>query len=186
MTFNHMNVNKAYTEIVAGLKKELTFICEGTSMNPVLKNGDEVLVSRVPLFSLRFGDIITYKSDDMFITHRFFYSKHMQNVEIIIAKADNRLKLDKPVSASSLIGKVTKISRDGKTIEMQKTIWYCVSYFITVLSLIEGHFFAILLSMKRIICRNSDISPRMKQRLNDNLQKPKRWILHASSLILGR
>lgn len=182
-------MNKAYTEIAAHLrdksileKNELTFVCEGTSMNPMLKNGDEILVHRVPLSGLRFGDIITYESNGMFVTHRFFYK---QKDEMMIIKADNRLRLDKLIPASSLIGKVIKISRNNQTIEI-KPFWYFVSYLVTLLSLIEGHFFELMLAIKKLIFRHSDISKKMKQRLTDALQKLKQWFLQFLFLIIRR
>lgn len=92
-------MNKAYTEVTASLrdksileKNELMFVCEGTSMEPMLKNGDEILVHRIPLASLRFGDIITYESNRMFITRRFFHKQKKD--KMMIVKADNRLRLD--------------------------------------------------------------------------------------------
>lgn len=145
ITFDHMN--KAYTEVAASLKnksiltkKELTFTCEGTSMDPVLQNGDEISVSRVPLADLRFGDIVTYENNSVFITHRFFYRKRQKNGDLLlILKADNRLTSDKPVPVSFLVGKVTKISRNAQIFEIKPT-WHFASHLITLLSLIEGHF----------------------------------------------
>lgn len=181
-------MNKAYTEIAAHLrdksileKNELTFVCEGTSMNPMLKNGDEILVHRVPLSGLRFGDIITYESNGMFVTHRFFYK---QKDEMMTIKADNRLRLDKLIPASSLIGKVIRIWHNGQPIEM-KSIWH-VSCFVALVSLIEGHFFELMLAIKKLIFRHSDISKKMKQRLTDALQKLKQWFLQFLFLIIRR
>ncbi len=78
-------------------QETLRFISKGQSMEPLLKDGDEILVKRVRAEELRFGDLLTYELNGIFITHRFFYRKYIHQNLFLIVKADNRLKADPPV-----------------------------------------------------------------------------------------
>ncbi len=126
-------------------------------MNPVLKEGDEIVVKRIPLSSLCFGDIITYEENGTFITHRFLYSRGEKDQTVMVTKADNRLKLDQPVSALLLLGKVIGISRNGQRIEMETKRWYFISWLIALLSLMEGWLYEIIRSLKIVVFKHSKI-----------------------------
>lgn len=119
---SNVHVPSDYAKIAMRLRNdELEFKCEGTSMNSVLKEGDKILVRRTPFDSLRFGDIITYEENGIFITHRFLHSRVHKNQIVMMIKVDNRLKLDKPVLSHFLVGKVIGILRQGKKIEIYLT-----------------------------------------------------------------
>ncbi len=151
MSTNYTEIAKLLRDKDCFLKKDLIeFKCEGTSMNPVLKAGDEILVRRIPLSCLCFGDVITYEENGTFITHRFLYSRSKKNQTMMVTKADNRLKLDKPVTPLFLLGKVVGISRNGQRIEMETKWWYFSSRLIALLSLMEGQLFEIFLSLKKV------------------------------------
>lgn len=174
----------SYLEVVAEFrsgilkeKKALRFCCEGVSMNPVLKNGDEIQVTRVPLSDLHFGDIVTHEIDGSFITHRFFYIKQKDGLNFLTIKADNSFKFDQSVSSSSFVGKVAQIFYSDGTINILASGWQSMSRLIAALSFIEGVFFGLLHATKRSVFRTIPVNNRLKQRTKNFLRKPKQWLL---------
>ncbi len=59
----------------------ISFLSQGQSMSPILREGDEILVERIPFERIRFGDVIIYQKNEAFITHRFLYSKKIRPVK---------------------------------------------------------------------------------------------------------
>ncbi len=152
-------------------QETLRFASEGQSMEPLIKDGDEILVRRMGAAELRFGDLVTYELNGIFITHRFFYRKYINQNLFLIVKADNRSKPDVPVPNASLVGKVIepKLQPLGK-------------YIFTVLSLVEWKFLAAILWVKRTVFKNLRISLSLKQRLASYVRASKQWFLRR---ILG-
>jgi hypothetical protein len=75
----------------------------GTSMAPLLKNGEAVMIQPIPTESLQIGDMIAFRQDGQIITHRLVATQ--QNV--LITMGDNVYALDPPISAEKILGKVT-------------------------------------------------------------------------------
>lgn len=76
------------------------FSTETASMSPTIEIGDIVIVKIGQ--EVQKGDIITYKSKNVFITHRIIEIED----ESIIAKGDNNNTEDEPISKDNIIGKV--------------------------------------------------------------------------------
>ncbi len=186
-----MKAIQKYTQIAASLrskhiflKKKLGFSSQGTSMNPVLKEGDEILVERVSYEQLRFGNLITYERNGIFITHRFLYlNRQHKGTAMIITKADNRSKLDKPVPVSCLIGRVAEVKRNGQTIASETSFWHFVARLIAFLSLMEGQFFEITFVLKRTAFKHLKVNTTLKQCFINHVRKFKQWLLHFLLLV---
>ncbi|MCL7753097.1 S24/S26 family peptidase [Polaribacter sp. Z022] len=96
-------------------------------MWPLLKNGDEILVSKNS-YELRKGDIITvHNSYGRILTHRIIDEKKL------ITKGDNNVFPEKALIGSSykLIGKVAYVIKNGKKNDINKlnTIFFKYSFF---------------------------------------------------------
>ena len=175
-----MNKQLNYAEIAAELRIENTFLkdtveftCEGTSMLPVMKEGDDILVRRTPVDQLWFGDLVTYEENGRFITHRFLFAWLKQNQEVLIVKPDNRLKFDNQLPISRLVGKVVRIFREGQTVEIETKSWRYASWMIGIMSLTEGLLYTALLTIKKILFKHLIVNPKVKKALFTFLQKPK-------------
>jgi len=147
-------------------QENLRFVSKGQSMEPLLKDGDEILVRRVSAEGLWFGDLVTYELNGIFITHRFFYRKNLNQDLFLMVKADNRSKPDALVPSASLIGKVVepKSRTFGK-------------YVFTILSLTEWKLFEVILFIKRGAFKKLRINASTKQRLASYVRKSKQWLL---------
>jgi signal peptidase I len=79
------------------------------SMVPVLKKGDMVLVTRVPLGRLALGDVITFANPDkprQTITHRIVALPSSATNGRIITKGDANPVADTPILPGMVVGKV--------------------------------------------------------------------------------
>ena len=73
------------------------------SMDPTIKENDIIIVSTNDTYNV--NDIITYRDDANFITHRII----MMDGDILITKGDANNATDQEVNKSDVIGKVVKI-----------------------------------------------------------------------------
>ena len=73
------------------------------SMSPTIKAGDMILVKNVP--EIKVDDVITYKEDGEFITHRV---KEIYR-ETLVTQGDANNSLDNPIIKEQVVGKVISI-----------------------------------------------------------------------------
>lgn len=81
------------------------------SMEPTLNVKDFIIVKESDKYSV--GDIITYKEDNSYITHRIVKI----NGDTLVTKGDANNSEDKIISKSEVIGKVVKIIPKGGVIK---------------------------------------------------------------------
>jgi len=81
------------------------------SMEPTLNVKDFIIVKESDKYSV--GDIITYKEDNSYITHRIIKI----NGDTLVTKGDANNSEDKIISKSEVIGKVVKIIPKGGVIK---------------------------------------------------------------------
>jgi hypothetical protein len=90
------------------------FQAKGFSMSPFIKDGDVVTVS--PLFNAapRLGDVLAFihPGTKKIIIHRAVGKEG----DSCIMRGDNCFDLDRPVPLTNVLGRVTRIDRDGKRI----------------------------------------------------------------------
>lgn len=101
IAFVQLNVlNKEYTDIFG----YSVFSTATGSMAPTIEIGDIVLV-KIGNDDVKEQDIITYKKDEKFITHRIIKI----DGENIITKGDNNNTADKEITKDVIVGKVVSI-----------------------------------------------------------------------------
>lgn len=81
---------------------------QGTSMQPIINEGDKLFVEKVGLKDIRVGTIVVSYNKKNLIGHRVIKIAGQK----IITKGDNTPVFDKPLKASEILGKVVRI--DGK------------------------------------------------------------------------
>ncbi len=81
------------------------------SMEPTLNVKDFIIVKESDKYSV--GDIITYKEDNSYITHRIIKI----NGDTLVTKGDANNSEDKIISKSEVIGKVVKVIPKGGVIK---------------------------------------------------------------------
>lgn len=99
------------------------FSTETGSMSPTIEKGDIVIVKLGE--QVQEKDIITYKKDNVFITHRIIKI----DGESIIAKGDNNNTEDEEISKNAIIGKVSFIINN---VEIWKKVFTDINVIIPV------------------------------------------------------
>ena len=113
------------------------FSTETASMSPTIETGDIVIVKIGE--EVQEKDIITYKNDNSFITHRIIKI----DGESIIAKGDNNNTQDKPIRKDAILGKVVFTINN---VEIWKKVFSDMSVIIPII--ITVVLFIILVSYK--------------------------------------
>lgn len=103
-----------YKSLKEGRKQSLKV--RGLSMQPLIKPEDEVFFRKSKKF--RFGDLVVYKKDSVFIIHRFIRKKRINNKDFFILKADSYRQADEPVGESQIIGVVTRLKSKSRILAL--------------------------------------------------------------------
>lgn len=113
------------------------FSTETRSMSPIIETGDIVFVKLGE--QVQEKDIITYKKDNAFITHRIVKI----DGESVIAKGDSNNTEDAPIQKDAIIGKVVLIINN---VEIWKNVFSDITVIIPVI--VTVILFIILVSYK--------------------------------------
>jgi signal peptidase I len=118
---------------------------QGSSMWPLLRPGDQVLVDCTPI-DIRIGDIVVFQSqpregDAQFISCRSFLIVHrvirrMDSAKgsMYITMGDNMSCCDTPVSMAQIIGRVVCIRRGKRQFVLDTPIWQTAGKLIAAVS----------------------------------------------------
>jgi signal peptidase I len=153
-----------------GPKKTTRMTCQGLSMSPMIKNGDEILVLPAGVQDIRFGDIVLYVKNGALLSHRFLGFKHRPGqAPLLLTKGDNASNCDDPFPASQIAGKVIEIKSAGKLINVQKSPWPGIFFMTAVFSFLEWKIY-------RVFFGERGISPGLKKIIKPLIQGPKRLL----------
>lgn len=87
----------------------------GTSLFPVLRSGDKVVVKKSSLEDLRAGDIIVWSGEFLQrVAHRIVSIDASATPPLITNKGDLRMGEDPSVEFDRVLGKIVAVLRDGK------------------------------------------------------------------------
>lgn len=89
---------------------EFSFIAAGQSMAPLILPGSRLFIKFCSRNKIKIGDIVFFKQGDDFLTHRLIY----KSKRLWLTKAETAPLPDKSIKPSQVLGKVTKIERNGK------------------------------------------------------------------------
>ncbi len=107
-------------------------------MHPLIRKGDRVHIQGCDPPDLSAGDIITYRNDDLTVTHRVLWITRKGNDIKLITKGDNEIISDPPVSAVHIVGKVVGIGRANRTLNLETPSWRFMNRLLGVFSLVEA------------------------------------------------
>ncbi len=91
----------------------------GFSMLPVIWPGDELVVEPVAGRGVAKGDIVLFRSGSRLVAHRVVASNSKNSM--VHTQGDALSQSDPPVPGAEIVGRVSFIVRDGKSIELAKT-----------------------------------------------------------------
>jgi len=118
----------------------------GRSMTPFLRDGDVVTLRAVPFSSLRWGDIIFFRSaDDRPVMHRIVRWRRRGGRTLVQTAGDAVGGLDPPVGEEGILAKVCSVERrrnalGGRKINMESSRWRAIGGFLSFVSLARAGF----------------------------------------------
>jgi len=110
----------------------------GSSMAPLIEQGDVVLVRHVNFGDLRRGDLILVEQGGAFLTHRLVAA----DAHGVRTKGDNASHADLPVVPQDVLGRVVGVEKSGRTIELDGGRWPMVNRLLGLLGWCEVKVFA--------------------------------------------
>ncbi len=96
----------------------LCFRAKGRSMYPFIRDGDVLTVEPVNASELRLGEIAFYRTASRGVAHRFIGTSRTNGRISLILQGDRSIRPDPPVEADWILGRVTEISRNGRTVSL--------------------------------------------------------------------
>lgn len=94
----------------------------GWSMLPAVWPGDTLIVERIPSNAVSEGDIVLFGRDRRLFAHRVVTRLNHRQPAEILARGDANPAPDPPVPERDLLGRVSFIVRNGKSIKPSKTL----------------------------------------------------------------
>lgn len=92
----------------------------GTSMLPWVRPGDIAIIRKADGGNARFGDVALLRSGDRLLVHRIVGKQGNAELPEYIAKGDAHRNADGVFCREQLLGRVVRIFRKGKRIEMDE------------------------------------------------------------------
>ena len=93
----------------------------GWSMLPAISPGDTLVIEPARSESVGKGDIVLFRRDGRLFAHRVSGKSGSAADFQIVTQGDGMANPDPPVSSSQLLGKVSFVVRDGRSLELAKT-----------------------------------------------------------------
>ena len=86
----------------------------GWSMLPTVRPGDALTIDQATIDCISSGDIVLFRRDGRLFVHRVIQKSDNAG---LITQGDGMPHSDPPVSSGEVLGKVSSIMRDGKSLE---------------------------------------------------------------------
>ena len=114
---------------------------QGSSMLPLLHEGDEILISH-DLSTARRGDILVFQKADGLVAHRVVrIIKQSDQRNIYYTKGDNCSYFDSRLSETQVLGKVNFIRKNGREYDFTTPKWRIWNRILAVCHLLLGTLF---------------------------------------------
>src|SRR5882724_205333 len=91
---------------------------QGTSMLPSLRPGDEIEVQSASAHEIQIGDVIAYRRAGRLFVHRVIKKNSPRE---LVTRGDTLPQPDAPVSESEVLGLVSAVQRDGKSVDFHNS-----------------------------------------------------------------
>ena len=103
---------------------DLRFRARGSSMRPMVRDGDILIVRRADDTEIAVGDIVFYRSHRKgMVVHRVVGVQKDMREGILVVKGDAVGSPDPAVCESQVWGKVVSIERSGRPIDPDSRLW---------------------------------------------------------------
>ena len=104
--------------------RDLRFRARGSSMHPMVRDGDTLIVRPVNSTEIAVGDIVFYRAPGRgIVVHRVVGVQKDVSEGILVVKGDAVRSPDPAVCGSQVLGKVVSIERSGRPIDPDSRLW---------------------------------------------------------------
>ncbi|HET9995123.1 MAG TPA: S24 family peptidase [Candidatus Acidoferrum sp.] len=107
----------------------------GTSMLPWVRPGDIALIRMVSGENVRCGDVVLFRREDHLFVHRIVEKRGSLDAAELLSKGDAQPASDGVVGEQELLGRVVRIYRGGRRINLDTPVQLALGVFISQLSL---------------------------------------------------
>ena len=138
----------------------------GRSMTPFLRAGDVVVIRKVPVSSLRIGDLIFFKNRQGFpMLHRVVRRRRGPDGKVVLqTKGDSLTAFDRPIEGDRVLGKVCQIERadsaagSKRSINLESPLWDTINSLIAVITALrsKAHHGVLRLAPLLPFCKSDD------------------------------
>ena len=108
---------------------------QGTSMLPWVRPKDIVLIRQTGIENVRCGDIVLFRRQNLLLVHRIVKKQGSLEAAQFLAKGDAHPTHDGIVEEQELLGRVMRIYRQGRRIDLDAPGQLALGLFISQLSL---------------------------------------------------
>jgi hypothetical protein len=114
---------------------------EGTSMMPLLRQGDRVSVSWIQPDALRRGDIIAYWNTSRIVVHRLLRIART-TAGMALLECGDRGGPGRWIDTDQLLGRVESVQKKGRTIHLSGTRWQVLACLLVPLLRLENRLYS--------------------------------------------
>jgi len=100
------------------------------SMSPFIKARDIIVIRPVTPKELRLGDIVVFDKEGRLFSHRLIRKYFKANRHIFITKSDRTFVADMPFTDKKLMGKVSRVQKSVKTLNLESIFWTLINRFL--------------------------------------------------------
>ena len=112
------------------------FLCvHGTSMQPWMRPKDIALIRQISIENVRCGDVVLFRRENHLLVHRIVEKRGSLNAAQLFSKGDAHPTSDGVVQEQELLGRVMRICRNGRRIDLDAPRQLALGLFISQLSL---------------------------------------------------
>ncbi|WP_287588389.1 signal peptidase I [Candidatus Borrarchaeum sp.] len=115
-------------------QKKVKLPFRGQSMEPSIKDGEEVFFQKVTVEQIKIGDIILFKKAGTLIGHRVLWKVKLKTT-YFLTKGDNSYFADRPIQARSVFAKVIELNSKNKysNVNFKTKIGFLLEIFVSKL-----------------------------------------------------
>jgi len=113
----------------------ISLCVHGTSMQPWMRPKDIALIRQISIENVRCGDVVLFRRENHLLVHRIVEKRGSLNAAQLFSKGDAHPTSDGVVQEQELLGRVMRICRNGRRIDLDAPRQLALGLFISQLSL---------------------------------------------------
>jgi hypothetical protein len=123
--------------IAGALKRRgrISLRVHGTSMQPWVRPKDIAMIRRISIENVRCGDVVLFRRENYLFVHRIVEKRGSLDAAQLFSKGDAHPTSDGVVQEQELLGRVMRIYRHGRRIDLDAPRQLALGLFISQLSL---------------------------------------------------